>query len=874
MTDQSNERDGNEPDGVLSWFVDRPVLTSMVSLTLLLVGIISFSRLPLALTPEGLTADTLNVIVPVRGASMSPTEVEELIVRPFEEQLGTVAGIDRVRSRASSGRASFNIRLEQGADLTIVTSEVRDRAQRAQLEWPEDSNRFLMWREDGSSAPLAFVQFLAPARNPEWDYLIDKVLRPRIEAVDGVGRLDVFGILDETIRVQFDREKLIEFRLDYGQLLQRLSSENFVEPVGELDDGSSRYLLRVDTRFAEDRQIEEWPIRTGLTLQDVATIERVPSIRDSLSRFATPPKPGEAMQAYYTYTAIVRAAAGSNQVEASESLVRALEDLRSEDPRFEKFDWRFLFNQGTLIKSSLDTLLNTSLQGAGLALVVLWLFLRSVRFTVTIALAIPGALLVAGAFLFFSKSSLNLLTMAGMTLAVGMVVDNAVVVLENIQRLRGKGMPARDACVRGTRDVVLALSMATLTTVAVLVPFMFVGEDGNLRVALTAFGMPVCVALIGSLGVALLLLPGGVRFLAGRDAVRTPATERRGLGLLFDPVSLVTRMNRLLLQLSLRSFWTRTTAALALAGVLATVAIPFANIDYVDADGGGPFSGGDVTINLEIPRGYTLRDVDQRVREYEQFIGGHADEWEVRFVSTRFDRTSIRVDIALAEDLPREIAVKTGNAIRNAWPRVPGITQTLRNAGGNDGAGAGSEEKSQNNFVVRLYGPNSDFLAQLAVRTQKRLAARREVERVEVGSIDGNSEVVVQVDRDQMQRLGVDPAQLARVAGAGLRGTELTRIEDRGREIPLIAEFAGGTPGLFDLGETRGLRTPGRWWLRLGSARRHHRHRLRASTRNDQPHRRPNPGELGRTTDGRRRQPPDDGDPARRDGRSFAPARL
>jgi HAE1 family hydrophobic/amphiphilic exporter-1 len=801
--------DASTTGRILALFVDRPVLTLMVSLTLLLVGALSFSRLPLRLVPAGLSSSSLNVWVPIQG-SIAPVEIEEAVVRPMEEQLETIPGVKKISSRAGSGSARFTVEFDPDVPIDLATAEVRDRAQRAELEWPDEADRFIMWREDPSAAPLAFVQFLTPSREPEWDHLIDEVLRPRIESVDGVGRLDIWGIRDETLRIWFDRDALVKHRLDYGQILQRLGSENFTEPVGELDDGASRYLLRVDTKFRTEDEIRHWPVRTGLELGDIATIERVPSIRDRLTRYGTvpPPDSDKPFRASYTYTGIVRAASDTNQVDASQRLRAALEELRAEDPRFQELEWRFLFDQGEMIRSSLDTLKETSLQGAGLALVVLWLFLRNLRFTITIALAIPGALLIAGSQLFFSGGSLNLMTMAGMTLAVGMVVDNAVVVLENIQRLRGDGWRLRDACIEGAREVVLPLTMATSTTVVVLLPLIFMGGETTLRVTMGALGLPLSVALVGSLLVALLLLPSGIRNLgAGSPRPVAASTRPRSrLAAVFSrlsPVRAITDLNRTLLALSLRNIWTRLGAAAASVALMFSILVPLGALDF-EAGGGGPFQGGDVTVNLELPRGFTLYDVDQEVRGYEDWLIEHKDRWPLDAISSRYDRDSIRFDITLQKGLPRERIFALGSEIKREWPRRPGITQVLRNAGGNESAGGGSEQKSQENFVVRLYGSDSEFLAHIALETRDRLELLPQVTRVEVGDIEGNDEVVVAVDRDRMQELGVDPEQVARVTGSGLRGFELTRFEERGREIPLIAQFdRDRNPSLSDLAETR-----------------------------------------------------------------------
>ncbi|MDP6928683.1 MAG: efflux RND transporter permease subunit, partial [Planctomycetota bacterium] len=222
--------------GLFSLFVDRPIFTLMVTLALLLVGAISFAKLPLRFVPEGLSQNEIRIWIPL-GQDMSPREVEEKVAKPLEEQLRTIPGIQRIRSDSGNGRAFVSAQLDTGMNPDLATAEVRDRIQRARLEWPPGTDRYFTWKEDASSVPLAFFQMLTPERSSDWDYLLDQVLRPRLEAVDGVGRVDIFGLFDETVRIWFNIDKLTAHRVDYRRLIERLSSDNFTEPLGEIDDG-------------------------------------------------------------------------------------------------------------------------------------------------------------------------------------------------------------------------------------------------------------------------------------------------------------------------------------------------------------------------------------------------------------------------------------------------------------------------------------------------------------------------------------------------------------------------------------------------------------------------------------------------------------
>lgn len=775
-------REDGTQSGLFALFVDRPVLTLMLTATLFALGTISFLRLPLRFVPEGLTENRIRLFVPIRQ-DMAPKEVEDKIVKPLEELLRTIPGVKDLRSEASSGRAFVSVTLDEGMDPTLAGAEVRDRAQRAKLQWPPEVDRYFSWKEDASNIPLCFFQLLTPERNPEWDHLIEDVVRPRLEAVEGVGRVEMWGSLSETLRIWFDRDKLAAHNVRFRELVQRLRADNFTEPLGEIDNGSERLLVRVDGKFTSLSEIEDFPVQTGLKLGDIARVEMVPSVRDRLARY----------NQKYTYSGMIRTAAGVSPVDASANLHAELTRLK-EDPRLADVEVRFLFDQGETIRDSLQTLVSTALEGGALAIVVLWFFLRNMRFTFAIALAIPLALLIVGAQMFFAGDSLNVLSMAGMTLAIGMVVDNSVVVLENIRRHRELGYGLRDACIAGVREVALAVVLATLTTVVVFAPMIFMTQNPQARVIFGSVGIPLSVALLGSLVVALLLLPSGAYHLGriggglGREARGGRISAALG------------RMNGAVLHWALRHRVIATGLGVAF---LSLMAIPQKLLDF-DGGGGGMFRSGDVTVNLDLPRGLTLGAVVKEIEAYENFLLQHKQEWHIDSIATSFDRRSARVDIKFAADVRKKEFTKYRDIVEKAWPRRPGVEVRLANRGGSQNGGGGSEEDSERNFVLRLYGRDSTYLVELATSVRDELARLPSVASVEIPAMKDNEEVQVRIQRDRLQELQVQPEVLFGTIASGLQGQLITNFEQEGREVRVIAEFDNDqrNPSLLDLKDT------------------------------------------------------------------------
>ena len=512
-------------NGLLSRFVQRPVFVLMVTLTILVLGTVALLKLPLQLMPDGMSSDSVNIGVRTRG--MTPQEVEEDVYAPLEGELLTIPGVVNVSGRCSSGGLRAWVELSPGLDPRLAAAEVRDRIQRARTQWPPECDRWWTWRESADSIPLMFFSLTLPDRSQETYDLIDRKVVPTLEALDGVGQVSIFGMVDETIRIFFDREKLRSHRVNLRTVLQQLRSDNISVPVGEIRDSDSRFVVRADLQYRELETIRKLPIgKDGLQIKDVATVEKVRSVRDSISR----------VNGKYAFTGLINKRAGANTVTArATKSSRPSNGLRKEDPRLAGLEPVWMFNQGEFIEESVDTLVRSALQGGALAFLVLFFFLRRLKMTLAITVSLPLSLLVAIAVTYFTGGTLNIISMAALTISLGMLVDNSVVVLENIYRLRQKGAGWVEACKSGVSGVGTAVALATLTSVVVFLPVMFAGDTPSAQAMLLSFGIPLCSALLASLFVALILLPSTTAVFHGpKDQ---PASSHGGRG----PIARFTR---------------------------------------------------------------------------------------------------------------------------------------------------------------------------------------------------------------------------------------------------------------------------------------------------------------------------------------------
>ena len=499
--------------------VSRPVALGVLFLTMIVIGAIAYVRTPIQLLPSGFQEPRLNVWVPNPGASAR--ENEERVARPIEEQMRTLAGIEGVHSFSSDDNVRFWIEFDPSLDLDLAKAEVRDRIERARPSLPDSVEEIGMWSEDADQFPIAFFGVLHPDDEARSTFLMDKIVEPRLEAVDGVSNVDIWGLGQDSVRILLDEEAVTAANLDVRALIQRMASDNFASPLGDMDDGGRWLLLRSDMRFQSLEEIAAFPIGDGLTVGDVAEVRRVQTVRNQLSR----------IDGSFAYFGMATKESQANVVEASRAFRAAIEEIEADPSVKGELEFVPFFVQGDMIENSLSQLRNTALWGGALAVLVLLVFLRRLRLTLCVALSIPVSTLMAIAWQYFTGQSFHVLTMTGVTLAIGMLVDNAVVVVENIARLADAGTDPKRAAARGAREIALAVTLATLTTVVVFLPLVFMSENPQVRTIFGGIVTPMVVSLLFSLLVALVFLPVVTARALGRGGQSGPGALARGIEL-------------------------------------------------------------------------------------------------------------------------------------------------------------------------------------------------------------------------------------------------------------------------------------------------------------------------------------------------------
>jgi HAE1 family hydrophobic/amphiphilic exporter-1 len=475
----------------------------------------------------------------------------------------------------------------------------------------------------------------------------------------------------------------------------------------------------------------------------------------------------------------------ANIREVSQNVERVVEKLRA-NPRLALIESVTLFSQGDVIDEALSTLLNSGMVGGIIAGLVLFLFLRRFRLTMIIALGIPMSLLIGLTAMYFFGESLNLLTLLGLMLCVGLLVDNSVVVAENIHRLHREGVERRLACIKGAGEVALAIIMSTLTTIVVFLPVALV--DGPGQFFMMRLALPVCVSVAGSLLVALVFIPLCVYLtLSTKPQDVTPGLLRRN----HDRVNNVLRkiydstfgvLNHLyngMLGFFLRR---RLDLVLAVAAVFTiTVALPMQSVEMVESQ---EEEGGGFYIGVEMPDSATLEETEEWFLEAEKVVEAQKDELGLEGWFTFHRKTRGEIQGWFTHPRSSEVSVsEVTQRVRDALPPKPGMKLTV---GGDRDT---EEDDGQAVYTLVLNGEDPEQLENLAEQLEDLLVKVEGVLGLKGGGEQPPNEMALVLDRERAQHLGVNPQVVAGVVGYALRGTPLPKFRQDGKEIPVRVRF-------------------------------------------------------------------------------------
>ena len=729
--------------------VNRPITTAMLIASVLLVGVIALARLPLAWLPE---IDAPFIGVEVTYPNSHPRQVEKEITKPIEEVLATLSGVKKMTTTSRADGAQIILEFDWGQELDVVRMKVSEKIDQVRASLPDDVVNVVIFSFNTTDIPVVQGRIAATGvdLSQNYDLLETRVVNP-LRRVPGVARVDLNGIEPPELFIDLELDKVKEHGVDVGRLVRLLDgvSQNLV--LGEVKESGLRYTVRSLAAFDSLDTLPDLPIdERGLRLGDIARIRYEEPLIEYGRHLA-----GKAAIAFDVYKEST-----ANTVDVVQAVNSVLHDEIDRDPLLagiEVFVWQ---DQGQEILDGLNGLKSAGAIGALLATLCLYFFLRRLDATLIVSLSIPFSILAACGVFYFLGGSLNILSMMGLMLAVGMLVDNAVVVLEAIDRRLRAGVERRAAALEGAGQVLMAVTASTATTLIVFLPLV-VGSGTALTTWLKEVGLVISIALACSLFSSLTLIP-----LMSAHLLRSREPRR------VRPVEWLEERYVRVLGWTLRH--RAKTFGLLVLGLAVGLA-PFA-LGLVKT---AMFSA---VVNKRMYLAYDFADfayksdAERAVDQVEAFLFAHSQDFGIESVYSFYTENEAGTTITLdREDLDDEAAKELRTTIRDGLPTIPGVRVFFQE----EAEGGGSTTY----FSVKLFGQDSGALYDLADEAARRLATVEGVEDIAPPRKGGRREVQLRLDRDKAADLGLTADDVTRLVSFSLGGLRLNRFSSGGKEI-------------------------------------------------------------------------------------------
>ncbi len=754
--------------------IKRPVTILMAVMVCLLLGAISFVDIPVDLMPE-VNYPTLSITTDYEG--VGPEEIETLISRPLEQVVSAAPGVERVTSTSSEGRSSVRVEFVFGMDIDVAADEVRSRLDRGRRSLPDDIEPPTIFKFDVTQFPIMFLTVATEDMDPrELRMFTEKNILYRFERIKGVGQVRVGGGLRREVHVDLNLEKLRALDLSVAEVVNTIRNENLNRPVGPVREGRFDVLLRTSGEFENVNQILNVALssRGGVPVyvRDIAEVEDShPDIRHYVG-----------VNGKDALRLIMFKQSGSNTVKVSDAVWEEVDRIHADYPtiRIDK-----TMDTADFINAAIRNVQAAAGAGAVLAVFVLVLFLRSLTSTLIIGVAIPISVVSTFALMYFNGFTLNIVSFGGLALGVGMLVDNAIVVLENIYRHREGGKASREAAVVGSREVATAITASTLTTIAVFVPVLFLG--GYSAQTFQQLAYVVSFSLLCSLIVALTVVPAlcSKRAGASRGGLRILRHAERAMMAMSENYSEAIRW-----ALRNRSIVTALAVALFVCAIWLTGFVGVELEPQVDE--------GQIRINLESEPGtraeVTKEIVDrmeaivmEQVPEVEYIMTEAGSDSPFRSIATHIGELRITlVDQSQRTRSAREIT----NILRPQLMAVaPGVQLRTRISSGNFGRRRGGGGSSDDRLQVTIRGYSPETTQQLALQVRDAMLGVRGVAEAQVSRRPGSPEMVVRVDRMKAASMGMSVAQVADTLETAVGGRRSSFYREEGDEYDIVVRL-------------------------------------------------------------------------------------
>ena len=764
-------------------FIKHHVMTILLYILVVVFGFYSFQNLPLALMPS---MEVPAAVVYATYPGAGPEDIEQQVTKKLEGAVAGLSGLDTLQSTSSENMAMLVIRFTNDTDMDQAMTDLRDKVAQVKSQLPDDASDPTVMSIDIDSMPVVSVALrgndLASLQS-----IAEDEIQPALERLDGVASVDISGGYEQEIAVHTDASRLKGYNLTISSIGQQLGADNIAIPGGDLDNGSQTLAVRTDGEYSSIDDVKNalisLPAGGTVRLSQIADVSMQPKDQDAISK----------VDGEECIILSVNKQSGSNTVQIAE-LAKAEFDslLKSND----SLQWNIVMDQSDYINMTVDNAIQNIWMGVLFAAIVLFLFLRDFGATMAVTIAMPCCILFTFLIMNVLGITLNMMSLGGITLGVGMIVDNSIVVLENIFTYRADGYDRMEACTKGTGEVIGAVIASTLTTVAVFLPIALSG--GMAGMMFKEFCITIVALLLSSLVISITLVPLLCYFLLGgtkqqsikpQGSGATPITEK--------PLSRAYRS-------SLNFLITHRWAGIALTVVICIVSV--LSVSQAGMELIPEMDEGEVSVTVSMPNGSTMEDtaaIEDRIAaiavdtipELEQIYYSTGSSTSIMSSSSGASVTISLVDLDQRDRSSADIAKQ----LRHDLQDIAGCELTVSTS-------STMSMSTDSDISVELTGDDYDQLAETADDLANQISALPDAINVESSAGEQTPRVAVKINRENASRFGLNAATIGGLVRGELTGSTATTLRMNGEEYDVTV--AGDEDVATSLDALRSMQIP------------------------------------------------------------------
>ncbi|MGE4284387.1 MAG: efflux RND transporter permease subunit [Clostridia bacterium] len=752
--------------------INRPVAILMCILIVLVLGIVSLTHISVALIPD---IEFPMVIVSTTYSGVGPEEIESIVTKPIENAIATVNNVKTIQSQSSEGNSMVMVEFNSGTDMDFAALQMREKIDMIKGILPDDVSSPLVIKADPSMMPVVSMGIEGKSNEVELKSFIEDRIKPRLESLDGVASIAVTGGKTREVQIDLDPQKMAGYGVTFNNVTNTLQSENLNLPGGSVEYAEKNLLVRTTGQFKSVEQIKNIPIM--LSTGNTVYIRDVAEVRDDYQEVGSYTR----MNGESSISVSVQKQTDANTLNVVNLVKEEMAKIQSE---YSDIKAELIFDQGQYIEKSIGNVAQSAILGGIFAVIILFIFLKNIRTTFIIATSIPISVITTFIAVYFSGITINMISLGGLALGVGMLVDNSVVVLENIYRHRNEGYSRIEAAKRGTQEVGGAVMASTLTTIAVFLPIVFV--EGMAGQIFRELALTVAFSLGASLLVSLTLIPMlSSKFL--KMVKPHEASKAKVLNRIFDKWDDVLNGLDNVYQRVLK--WVLghrkiTVIVVVVIFISSLFTFPFIGMEYMPKTDQGQF-----TVNIELAQGTLLEETNKVTGQVEQILLS-ISEMEKVFVNVATsgrgislggegsNTASITGTLISLKDRARSTA-QVVDEIRQKVKAIAGAEITVSEASSSLGGGMGSSSP----ISMKISGPNLEKLEEISAQVVQLVSTVEGTRQVESSIAEGRPEAQIYVNRDKASYYGLGTSQVASAIRTTISGQVATTYKIGGDEI-------------------------------------------------------------------------------------------